>query len=99
MLIPGRKGRIAWLAAGAFFAGAFFSEQDKAWGLPATDALNRFWATDGAVHAMVVTNGTLYLGGDFHYVGPTTGSGAAVDAVTGSRIDGFPVVNGPVYAV
>jgi hypothetical protein len=94
MLILGLKYRAAWLGAGVFLAGQFVVTAS-----PAINALSRFWSPDGAVHSICETNGTLYLGGEFLYVGPTTGSAAAVDATSGARIDGFPVVNGPVYAV
>ena len=37
------------------------------------------WITNGAVNAIATAaDGTTYIGGDFTYVGPNTGSGAAL---------------------
>lgn len=58
-----------------------------------------FSVTDGPVWAMVVTNNTLYVGGEFSYVGPHTGAGVPVDATTGVSSRIYPRVNGAVLAV
>ncbi|OON70726.1 T9SS type A sorting domain-containing protein [Hymenobacter sp. CRA2] len=55
------------------------------------------WTTDGEVTALEHTGSTLYVGGQFHYVGPRTGGAAPVEATTGALQAGFPVINGPVY--
>jgi hypothetical protein len=57
------------------------------------------WVTDGTVYATVLDGNTLYIGGDFTYVGPNTGSWAPVDALTGVPRAGWPIVDGTVYAV
>src|SRR5262245_16803717 len=42
------------------------------------------WKTNGDVSAVVRDGGTIYIGGSFTQVGPTTGAGAVFDAGTGS---------------
>ena len=55
------------------------------------------WGTDGAVNSMVAGNdGTLYIGGNFGYIGPNTGSGALVNNTTGSISGNFPQVDGSI---
>jgi len=59
------------------------------------------WVANGPVYASAVSpdRETLYLGGDFTYLGPVTGGAAALDAGgTGAADFSFPRVNGPVYA-
>jgi hypothetical protein len=46
---------------------------------PAALSDPKFWFPAGPVNAMVVTNDTVYLGGDFSYVGPRTGPVALFD--------------------
>jgi hypothetical protein len=65
---------------------------------PSSVPETRFWRTDGPVLAILVTNNTVYLGGQFNYVGPDTGGAGVVDATTGELRRGFPLVNGPVYS-
>jgi hypothetical protein len=65
---------------------------------PSSVPLERFWRTDGPVLAVLVTNDTVYLGGQFNYVGPDTGGASVVDATTAELRPGFPAVNGPVYS-
>jgi predicted small secreted protein len=57
------------------------------------------WITNGTVFAIADANSTVYLGGDFSYVGPDTGSGVPIDAATGSPASTFPKVNGIIWAV
>jgi hypothetical protein len=57
------------------------------------------WATNGNVRSTVVAGNTLYVGGDFSYVGPVTGHGAAIGANTGAVDPRLPRVNGDVNAV
>jgi len=56
------------------------------------------WETNGAVRAIVVNGPTTYIGGDFSYVGPNTGTGVPINTTTGVAIASFPKVNGTVYA-
>jgi hypothetical protein len=74
-------------------------------GQPAALSDPKFWFPAGPVNAIVVTNNTIYLGGDFSYVGPRTGPVALFDQAAGGlqaappRINGTPGVNGVVKAV
>jgi hypothetical protein len=58
-----------------------------------------FWASDKAVRAIVETNGIIYLGGDFNYIGPNIGHGALISANTAMAHRGFPRVNGEIRAI
>ena len=40
------------------------------------------WVTNGTVSAIATTPTTTYIGGEFTYVGPYTGSGVPIDATT-----------------
>lgn len=42
---------------------------------------------------------TIYIGGEFTYVGPSTGHGVAIDNTTGNYDSPMPKVNGIIYAV
>jgi len=71
------------------------------------------WApvADAEVHSLVESGGTVYvagrvsiestlfIGGQFDFVGPATGGAAAFDAAAGTPSSAFPSVNGTVYAV
>lgn len=58
-----------------------------------------FWQPDGVVRATAIADTTLYLGGDFSYVGPDNGFGQPVDPVSGEVLSGSPQIDGPVNAV
>src|SRR5438128_2712667 len=58
-----------------------------------------FWITDGTVRATALSGNTLYIGGDFSYVGPNNGGFARLDATSGMVVPGSHHVNGTVYAV
>src|SRR5262245_26641023 len=53
----------------------------------------------GTVEAVAVSDTTAYLGGDFGYMGPETGSAVSLDSTSGALTPGWPVVGGNVYAV
>jgi len=57
------------------------------------------YITDGAVEAIALGQNTIYLGGSFKHVGPPTGGGVPIDAVTGQASTGFPKVTGSVEAI
>ena len=69
-------------------------------GLAATEPDTRAWITDGTVHAITRFGPTVYLGGDFSYIGPNTGLGASLDARNGQAETKFARVDGgnAVYA-
>jgi len=76
---------------------AVFSDAVRLHAQPSSVPLKHFWRTDGPVLAILVTNDTVYLGGQFNYVGPDNGNANVVDAATGELRPGFPKVNGPVH--
>ena len=55
---------------------------------------NSLWETNAAVHAVVQSGNTLYIGGSFSYVGPHTGSGVPLDATSGVPPGAYPEVAG-----
>ena len=59
-----------------------------------------FYSTDGFVNAIAASGDTVFIGGTFSYVGPSTGNAANIDASTGTVNTNFPAVaGGDVYAV
>lgn len=69
-------------------------------GFAATEPDTRAWVTDGTVHAVSRFGSTVYLGGDFSYIGPNTGLGASLDARNGQAQTKFARLDGgnAVYA-
>ena len=57
--------------------------------------------TNGTINAMAVdpATGITYLGGAFTTIGPNSGTGAPLDASTGSLAGSFPKVNHAINAV
>ncbi len=62
------------------------------------DPRTAFPVPDGPVHALARHGDTLYLGGDFSRLGPATGHGVVVDAVSGAREARSPAIDGAVLA-
>jgi hypothetical protein len=58
-----------------------------------------FWVPDGEVNAIVETNGIVYIGGLFDYVGRVSETGTAVDLVAGASDLNFPKFKGAIKAV
>jgi hypothetical protein len=56
------------------------------------------WVPNGSVQAILLSGSTLYIGGNFTYVGPPTGSFAALDA-GGAPDRAFPPVSGTINAI
>jgi hypothetical protein len=56
------------------------------------------WVANGGVLSFVKSNNTIYLGGNFTYVGPNTGNGVPVNTTTGEALSSFPKVSGSVFA-
>ena len=44
------------------------------------------WGANAAVRATLVSGDTLYIGGDFDYVGPSTGVGVPLEGASGSPL-------------
>lgn len=48
------------------------------------------WITDGQVRAVLPVGGVVYIGGEFGYVGPNTGSGVSLERSSGQPVRRFP---------
>jgi hypothetical protein len=57
------------------------------------------WVPNSTVFATFRSGNTIYIGGHFTVVGPSTGHGAAINKITGQVDLSFPKVNGHIYAV
>ncbi|MGE5497339.1 MAG: delta-60 repeat domain-containing protein, partial [Syntrophothermus sp.] len=51
---------------------------------------------NGPVYAIAVDGNSTYIGGDFYYVGPYTGSGVKLTVSSAAYNKSFPVVNGTI---
>jgi hypothetical protein len=67
--------------------------------VPATLPRPEFWLPDEPISAMSISDGRLYIGGQFSQVGPFTGPFAVLDATTGAPVLQWPHVNGQVNAI
>jgi hypothetical protein len=56
-------------------------------------------AGGGVVNSIAVSGSTAYLGGNFSYLGPPTGSGASLDLTNGAVSPSWPAITGSVYAI
>src|SRR5262249_31141590 len=66
---------------------------------PAQTVDHNLWVTNGPVNAILNDGGTIYIGGNFTYVGPATGSVVGIDANTGAAQQPYPKVAGAVNVV
>jgi hypothetical protein len=57
-----------------------------------------FWSTDGFVLDIARVGDALVVGGEFNYIGPSTGAAAVTD-INGLLTHDFPKVEGEVFAV
>jgi hypothetical protein len=64
----------------------------------ATPMMADLWVANGTVWTTLLSGNTLYIGGQFTYVGPPTGGFAALDA-GGAPDKAFPPVNGTIFAI
>lgn len=67
------------------------------------DPDRKYYVTDGTVNAVLHNGATVYIGGDFSYVGPNTGHGIGVNVSTAQAIALYPHIAGTgsngIYAV
>lgn len=91
------KSPLLLLALGVATLLQFGIGQTQAQPSPAFD--RKFWLTDGPVNSVLVTNGAIYVGGDFSYVGPRTGPAGVFDQVTGEWLRSPPPVLGVIRTV
>ncbi|MEO5988418.1 MAG: hypothetical protein ABIU54_10820 [Candidatus Eisenbacteria bacterium] len=63
---------------------------------PAQTVRSDFWTPNWPVSGALITGNTLYIHGDYNFLGPQTGGGALVTSTDGSAIPGFPRVQGSV---
>src|SRR5947207_2244425 len=97
---PRSVSHVRWQSALALFFAAF------AWtagSRPARAQVVRqdFYVTNqgGSVNAAVLSGNTLYIGGEFEYVGPATGGGVPLDLASGAPTGVYSRVTGTVSAV
>lgn len=67
--------------------------------LNAQQVKQNYWETDGPVHAVLTNNGKVYLGGEFTYAGPSTGSAGVYNLATSQTVAGMLGITGQVLAV
>jgi trimeric autotransporter adhesin len=65
---------------------------------PVNSARRDFWVPDGPVHAIVETNGIIYVGGSFSAWTPNSPKTAWLDAVSGLERVELPTIDGNIYA-
>jgi len=59
-----------------------------------------FWLPDGPVHAVLATNGLVYLAGAFNYLSrPNAPTAGAFDSFSASPDRDFPAINGAVHGI
>lgn len=56
------------------------------------------WITDGTIYSSDRSGNTVYIGGEFNWVGPYTGAVAVSDTITATA-QNLPATNGKVYTV
>ncbi|VAW84789.1 hypothetical protein MNBD_GAMMA16-1355 [hydrothermal vent metagenome] len=54
----------------------------------------RIWVTDGTVNAIVTAQTSIYIGGDFNYVGPNTGPGVSLNTSNPQPSIRDPIISG-----
>ncbi|MFA7308617.1 MAG: FG-GAP-like repeat-containing protein [Patescibacteria group bacterium] len=88
----------ALILSSCFFT--FGTRVGETYAAPSSAAVSSFPITDGDVNAIQTAgDGSVYIGGNFTYVGPYTGYGAVVNKTTASVPSGNAVPNGVVRAV
>ena len=59
--------------------------------LQAQELDTKLWETNGTVNTIVRNGNTIYLGGQFSYVGPNSGSGAILN-ISNGKLDQTPLL-------
>lgn len=77
---------VLWLVGGVAFAQGTIPRDD-------------LWITENPIEAFARTQGKLFVGGNYDYVGPTTGNFAAVNKSTGKPNENFVEPSGEVFAI
>jgi hypothetical protein len=80
------------LSSGLVIAATCLSSHSQSFFSPKAE----LWRTDGPVYGLSCLDRTLYLGGEFSYVGPPSGSAGIANQADGQAIAGFPVINGSI---
>lgn len=57
------------------------------------------WITNGTVKSVVKNANTIYLGGNFRYIGLNTGSAVPINKYTGKPLEKYPKVDGDVRCI
>src|SRR4051794_94863 len=57
------------------------------------------WVPDGPVLTSALVGNTIYIGGQFRYIGPITGGFAVLDQATAYSVANAPVVDGSITAM
>ncbi|HVM48036.1 MAG TPA: hypothetical protein VMU04_08415 [Candidatus Acidoferrum sp.] len=68
-------------------------------GQPARTDDRRFWMPDGPINAILPVSNTVYIAGDFTYLGPRTGPAALFDSSTGNLLAVPPRISNTLKAV
>jgi hypothetical protein len=95
-----RRTRIAQVAAVAVVLLALSAGTGAGYGpAPVATWVVSGGTEGGTVETVAVSGKTAYVGGDFGYVGPETGSFVSLDASNGTVAPAWPLVDGTVSAV
>lgn len=66
----------------------------------ATPGTTRIWETNNSVYSSAISGNTLYIGGNFTFIGPQTGGGAPIDTSSATITPSNHLFNnGSIYAV
>lgn len=57
------------------------------------------WVPNGPVYDIAISGDTVYFGGTFSFVGPSTGHGSAIDLNTGNPNLSYARINDHILAV
>lgn len=53
-----------------------------------------FWVVDGTIKSILTNESSIFVGGNFNYIGKPTGCGAIINSYSGEYYKEFPIVNG-----